>query len=1203
MAEENLQLNINVGVTGAEGLKDLTSNLQSLKSIGSEKDISGLSSTLENINNAIKKISGSGSAFNSLTKSLEKLPNAIKNIGNIGSGDIDNASKSLGNFNKTLDSFSGKGSSIANAAQGLSKLPEAIRGISDFTASTDYESNMDYLDAFIKGLDNSISGFSKEGSKVAASLANIGDSFKEFAKLNDADYFDNIIEGMDNAAVAIQDFAGKLTSAIPDDVLAKFVSLGKAIEQITTGMSKLGSATNNAQGLSKSLNGLGASSKSLDSLGNISNIFDSIGATGGKSIWGDVFSIAAGGNPVTAAISIGKKISSTFEQIMSTMFKDISDMAEATGIPKALNEISASFSNMFPVIGEFVQIGVSGFDDFWKSISQGDNALHSFENALKSVAKTAIRFATAIAAMPFKKFIIQVTEATKQVKNLGRIMGLSVLYSAVFKGISFITKGLQESVTNLYYWAQVANDPFASTMDSLATSMQYFKNSVGAMVSPLLDALAPAIEYVTNAVVRLINAINQLFSALTGHSTWRKAVRQQKAFATATGASSKAAKELKKTILSFDEIHQLNDNKNSSGGGGASTPDYGSMFETAPIDDFYKKLSKTDDWTALGKKVADGINSWMDGIDWDGINKTAQTWSKRIWTSFNGFIDELHWDTLGDTIGKGINVALHFIDDIFQNTHWTTLGKNLGIMLNHEFATIDWVALGHVFTDGFKAIFETLHGFMQTFDWDSFRDDLRTTITAAFNNLDLDTAAIDLSNLAKEILDTLIAVVDAIPWDEIGEALKKVDWKGILARVFRLICEIVKGLAESGLLEVIMPFIGMKIGESIGGLVGFPEIGGAIGLLAGFVQGKMIDAFAQTDWNKIGDDFSSGVIGICETIGQPIIDTFEAAKDVTKKGWDAITTVFSLGVQFIENLFKFFLEILEIPVNFVKENFGPQIEDGMKKIQGVFEDVWGKIEDVVETVTGAISKVITDVWDKITGVTTIVWNAIKSVVETVWNGLKETATTLWTNIKDAIMTPINVVKKGVEVVWYGLKTTLEQTWDGLKTTATTIWEGITDAIKKPIEKARDVVHDAIEKIKEFFNFKIEWPKIKMPHFTTSGKFGINPPSVPEFHVEYKANGGLVDNGQLFVAREAGPEMIGSLGSHPNAVANNEDIVSGIRQGVSDANSQEIALLKQMNENLLRLLDKDVVAQITTGQITSALKQQNQRFGTTVVPVS
>lgn len=71
-----------------------------------------------------------------------------------------------------------------------------------------------------------------------------------------------------------------------------------------------------------------------------------------------------------------------------------------------------------------------------------------------------------------------------------------------------------------------------------------------------------------------------------------------------------------------------------------------------------------------------------------------------------------------------------------------------------------------------------------------------------------------------------------------------------------------------------------------------------------------------------------------------------------------------------------------------------------------------------------------------------------------------------------------------------------------------------------------------------------------------------------------AEGGYVDQGQLFVAREAGPELVGSIGSH-TAVANNDQIVAGIASGVESANSEQNALLRQQNGILMQLLNKQL----------------------------
>lgn len=75
-----------------------------------------------------------------------------------------------------------------------------------------------------------------------------------------------------------------------------------------------------------------------------------------------------------------------------------------------------------------------------------------------------------------------------------------------------------------------------------------------------------------------------------------------------------------------------------------------------------------------------------------------------------------------------------------------------------------------------------------------------------------------------------------------------------------------------------------------------------------------------------------------------------------------------------------------------------------------------------------------------------------------------------------------------------------------------------------------------------------------------------------------ASGGFPDEGQLFVAREAGPELVGTIGNR-TAVANNDQIIAGIRQGVFEAVSQ--AMGNQQGGEVVLKLDGDVLAKGVT----------------------
>ena len=98
-----------------------------------------------------------------------------------------------------------------------------------------------------------------------------------------------------------------------------------------------------------------------------------------------------------------------------------------------------------------------------------------------------------------------------------------------------------------------------------------------------------------------------------------------------------------------------------------------------------------------------------------------------------------------------------------------------------------------------------------------------------------------------------------------------------------------------------------------------------------------------------------------------------------------------------------------------------------------------------------------------------------------------------------------------------------------------------------------------------------------------------------------ADGGFPDDGQLFLAGESGPEFVGSMGGH-TAVANNDQIVEGIREGVESAMAKQNELLRQQNELLKALLEKESTSEISVSSISQAISRVNQRNGKTIIPI-
>ena len=822
----------------------------------------------------------------------------------------------------------------------------------------------------------------------------------------------------------------------------------KGIDALTASLGKLKQATKGGLGLNskvKELNKLNEALKGFhsDKLESLGKALESLNGAGKSTIsptipkrlneiaqslheigWSDIEKLEDLGKALRELQEVGDvkipkvKVPSTgVAPTMNTPAGEASAEAATSGVEQATSSVQETAQAVTQVtqrtgILKSILNGIGGV--FTKGFSVGTGALHKLGNALTKVKMAGAKARTALGKLKDTLGSALAAKVKQNTSGLGKLFN-SMKRIAMYRAIRFmfaqLTQAMKEGINNLYQYSTIMGGTFAQSMDRLATSGQYLKNSLGAMAAPIINALAPAIDFVIDKIVTLLNFINMLFARLSGASSFTAAKKNATSYGDslekAGGSAAKAAKEIRDATTGIDELNIIMQ-KDDTGGGGA---DYGSMFEELPIDnsvsDFADKLKQAFDnanWKELGTLIGGKVNEVIDGINWDGV---------------------------GHKIGYWINAAVQTAYWFLKTVDFHNLGEHVAEMLNGALEEVDTSFIGRIIVRWFTAKFDFILGALGGLDWGLIARKVSDCIKGAFDEATEWLNGYDWSQMGKDL------------WANIKEVVTNIDWGGIAESIFT--------------------FLGTAIRSAV------QFLGGFFGSIGADIKNWWDTEIAGQDWKETAGNLLSaigeGFVNIGTWVFDHIIDPFCTAllgenvwADVKQAGSD-------MWAGFTKGITDFFND----PGGWIKTNIVDPFVSWIKNLFGIHSPSTVMAEIGGYIIEGLLNGILAPFknigkWVKDHIIDPLVEAFEDSPVAEFVVGVKNTAETWWANVNTWWDRKVGAVKSFTTNVVNNATTW----WNNTKTW----WSGKVGAVKNFTTSVVNQATDWWNKVNTWWNGKV-----------------------------------------------------------------------------------------------------------------------------------
>ena len=703
--------------------------------------------------------------------------------------------------------------------------------------------------------------------------------------------------------------------------------------------------------------------------------------------------------------------------------------------------------------------------------------------------------------------------ATKHTNKFLESLKRIAFYRVLRTIIKDIGKAFEEGLKNAYAFSQMINGQLAQTMNNIASLGMQMKNQLGASLGELLMNIEPIVTAIENAMIRVADAMSRMMAVLGGRSTYNKAIASTEKFAEQTEKGAKAAKEWKNQLMGFDEINRLEAPSDTGAGSGGATQSIGNWEEAPAMMKWAEELrSITLDWLSQ-VNFEPMINAW--GRLKEAISGFVSIVDGALyWAYTNVLLPLAQW-----TIEKGLPVTIGLLTAAFG-------------LLNTVLEKISPVA--------------------EKF-WNDILQPFATWIGEKFTGV-VETLTTKFESLTEKIKEA----------DSIGEFIKSLDGaETIIVSVATAILGVAGALGlmkiATGavtLLQTAFTLLASPIGIAIIGL-------GAL-VAVGIILYQKFETVREK-FDAVGEKFSEFKERFNDPtywseLGTSIVETLSAAIGAAIGAIGAVGR--DMGQKLLEGLKQFFFGDGEGKDMFLAGEGSGLREIGVSLWEGIQGGFLEKITSIKAWLDEHVVTPFKEGLHEAFGIGSpaktmipiggYIADGILAGIDAVWGAINEWVNThIFLKIRTALKTAFGIASNIAEGVVFVGKDIAE----GIKSGISNVWSGISSWVSTNISQPLQTEFNGIISKCRGWASQVQsiWSSIQSKAREIEAKAdALYERNLAKGGGLYTyASGGYPQTGEYFLAREAGPELVGTIGGK-TAVVNNQDIVAAVSQGVASA---------------------------------------------------